>query len=937
MPGFPLATEEELAAVQERWDAGDPVLERLRSAAAGLLVGDSRWSEPMRLSVANNLFQIQTMLIEAALVHRLGGDERYAELITRLVAGLGDEQRRRERLPTEPHLALVLVGLCVAAELSPQATDPEPLRALVAELGGELWQGAQTQAWGVRVFKRNAWNHGAVCFSALGCAGLTLGGPEGEAWVDAAQTHVRLFMRDGISERGLTREGLSLCGFVMRNMAPFVLALRNLGRWDYRDPEANPFVPRLRRIPNWYATEVFPSGRHLQNAGDSYWEPGMALGGFLPMFGALAPERVGSVWDALVGRRGDGSAGEDGERRASSLWETALWPPAVPDPPLPAPEFLADNDVGYVTDGGASRPGHRLALICGRYVGGIHDQSDNGALTLFADGVPLLIDSGAANRPEEGSASASGAHNLVMVDGRGQLPAGAGTGVSAELVALRRSDVLTIASMDLAASYNQQDHNPLAHAVRHVLYVREPFPYVLVIDDFRRPGDAPALYERRWHTPITQRSKVEGGRADLRIAYGEQSCAVRIQALDDDVTIDRTSASTGTPPFASHEVWTMARTATHAVMATLILPMPADLALTVKPALNAQAGRVQLSWRLGRRSMMDVVVFQPGTATAPDLRRDRVSLETEYVLAAPPPLDRDAPDEAPPHAAPPDADADAQEPPPAPAEPAAEDPGSGPGRTERLERLVRVVREARADPGFPTPPERGIVMGGPSYRDVALEFLQHFVTLADLDPSDDVLDAGCGGGRMAAALLPYLDGGSYVGFDVHAASVDWCNEAIAPRSERFTFEHVDLFNEVYNPAGTGVAAEHTFPYEDGRFDVVLATSLATHMHRAETARFLQEFGRVLRPGGSVFLTAYLLTADATLAMARPGAVRFDGVQGDLRLLDPERPMAGVAVPEEWLRADARRAGLTVDRVAYGTWSTLRGLAMQDILVLRRDR
>lgn len=260
-------------------------------------------------------------------------------------------------------------------------------------------------------------------------------------------------------------------------------------------------------------------------------------------------------------------------------------------------------------------------------------------------------------------------------------------------------------------------------------------------------------------------------------------------------------------------------------------------------------------------------------------------------------------------------------------------------RERRLARLTEALEVLKTDADFPMAPERGIVMGGSSFKLISREFLSLFVTLGELHPDCDVLDVGCGGGRMAAGLSYYMRYGSYVGFDIHEPSIEWCREHITPRNPRFTFDHADLHNSAYNPRGSGDARTYRLPYEDRQFEFVIATSLFTHMFRSETANYLREFHRVLRPEGVAFVTAYLLNSDSTLAMVRePRSVRFLGHEhADALIQDPERPAGAVAMPQDWLEADIRAAGLRLERIAYGNWTAQPGASQQDILILRRVR
>jgi SAM-dependent methyltransferase len=260
------------------------------------------------------------------------------------------------------------------------------------------------------------------------------------------------------------------------------------------------------------------------------------------------------------------------------------------------------------------------------------------------------------------------------------------------------------------------------------------------------------------------------------------------------------------------------------------------------------------------------------------------------------------------------------------------------GRMRRLRRLAAAIETLSGDADYPTPPTRGVLMGNADYRRVGRDFLEHFVAFADLHEDADVLDAGCGGGRMAAALLYYLEGGSYSGFDVHAESIAWCRQVIGPRNDRFRFDHVEVHNPHYNPAGQADAAGYRFPYQDERFDFVIATSLFTHMFREETATYLREFARVLRPGGTAFVTAFLLNTHSLAAMSRePGAMKFPEPFRASLVKSRERPAAGVAHEEEWLLASANDCGLGLDRMAYGSWTTDTRLSWQDVLLFRRDR
>lgn len=192
-----------------------------------------------------------------------------------------------------------------------------------------------------------------------------------------------------------------------------------------------------------------------------------------------------------------------------------------------------------------------------------------------------------------------------------------------------------------------------------------------------------------------------------------------------------------------------------------------------------------------------------------------------------------------------------------------------------------------------------------------------------------VLDLGCGCGRLALALAedPGLDLPLYRGFDVDAGCVRWCRRHIARRHRAFAFHRTDLRSASYNPRGRDDPSGYRFPYEPGTFDLVVAASLFTHLLPAAAERFLFESARVLRSGGHLYLTAFLL---APAAEPDRHAVAFAPASGSwgpaCRVHDPECPEAAVALDEGWLSERAAAAGLTLEgAVAYG---------LQDHLMLR---
>jgi SAM-dependent methyltransferase len=249
-----------------------------------------------------------------------------------------------------------------------------------------------------------------------------------------------------------------------------------------------------------------------------------------------------------------------------------------------------------------------------------------------------------------------------------------------------------------------------------------------------------------------------------------------------------------------------------------------------------------------------------------------------------------------------------------------------------LKLRLRDLRES--DPLVP--PRRLQFVGEGDFKATGDEFLGHFRELCNLQRSEDVLDVGCGIGRIARPLVGYLaDGGTYSGFDPNAVGIGWCQSRYP---EHFRFTLVDLYNARYHPTGRLKASEVRFPYDDDSFDFVVLTSVLTHLLEAEAAHYLREAARVLRPGGRVLATLFLLDTQSREAMAEERtALTFLQPDAHVAVARDDIPEEAVAYDEDWVRQRVHEAGLTVQEpVRPGTW---RGIgspparSFQDIVVL----
>lgn len=197
------------------------------------------------------------------------------------------------------------------------------------------------------------------------------------------------------------------------------------------------------------------------------------------------------------------------------------------------------------------------------------------------------------------------------------------------------------------------------------------------------------------------------------------------------------------------------------------------------------------------------------------------------------------------------------------------------------------------------------------------------VDLAGLAADSKVLDVGAGWGRLAVALTSYLDGdGSFEGMDIVPSAVRWCNANIASTFPNFRFTLADIYNKEYNPKGHTRASEYRFPYEDGSFDLVVLTSVFTHMLPIDTEHYIAEISRVLKEGGRSYVTYNLIDEDSLKAMqAGQSTLRLTRYEGPCWVVDAGVPEMAVGYDASFVQELYERYALAGDyAIFYGNWS-----------------
>ena len=238
------------------------------------------------------------------------------------------------------------------------------------------------------------------------------------------------------------------------------------------------------------------------------------------------------------------------------------------------------------------------------------------------------------------------------------------------------------------------------------------------------------------------------------------------------------------------------------------------------------------------------------------------------------------------------------------------------------------------------------VVGGGDPELVALEVVAAIEKYAKLNFGDSILDVGCGCGRIAAALTQYIDRKShYIGIDIVPGLIDFARNFITPRYPYFEFLLLNESNSTYDSwrrkdAEIGIA-KLTEAVSAQSIDLAISVSLFTHLDYAPALEMLASIHHVLKNDGRVFVTAFVLDADAIdgIERSRTGfSFKHRTPTGKLYAEKSDDPTFAVAYDGGLLDELIGSASFQLERRIRGYWSIGGpGETFQDALILRKAK
>jgi len=247
---------------------------------------------------------------------------------------------------------------------------------------------------------------------------------------------------------------------------------------------------------------------------------------------------------------------------------------------------------------------------------------------------------------------------------------------------------------------------------------------------------------------------------------------------------------------------------------------------------------------------------------------------------------------------------------------------------------------SKIKPIIPVPPKELYKRLGSKTRSdfllTAFASLDLLTRFGGLKANERILDIGCGVGRTAIALSTFLEAGTYYGIDIVPEFIDWCDSNITPKCPNFKFTLADVYHPVYSPNGAIPSHDYDLPYPDDTFDFIFLISSITEQEPKSTQHLIKETARLLKPGGRLFITTFLLTKDALRRIAgkREQKNRAFSYDSDLQCYvtskTHENPLYGY--DDATFTGFLANSGLSVQHTIYGFWSGQKGVFSEDIVV-----
>jgi SAM-dependent methyltransferase len=198
----------------------------------------------------------------------------------------------------------------------------------------------------------------------------------------------------------------------------------------------------------------------------------------------------------------------------------------------------------------------------------------------------------------------------------------------------------------------------------------------------------------------------------------------------------------------------------------------------------------------------------------------------------------------------------------------------------------------------------GIVTNHIHYLQMGSNFWHYFLSRQYCDFSSDVVELGCGCGRIAYPLKGAWFTGTYVGVDIDREMIEFCRQSFP--QERFEFILSPHISKNYSSSGVGANRDNQLALsiaEAGSKRFVYSVSLYSHLLEDEVFAYLLETFRILSSGGYMFMTFFCVEH-----VKRGSRWTFAHRNGHAYVENDRYPEAAVAYEEGYMIELVKTAG-----------------------------